>query len=151
MRDRALRRLVADLAAANEEDIEAILSELGPHRRRIESLLAEYWGKATVDETPEPAPEAGAAALSELEGISLWLSARLVPPGETGDENPPANAKDSRRQDRLRRFRMTPLALEGLRRSAAELLPPAPAPEPRRGRSLLGQVHGALLGRGRLS
>ncbi|HEY5723963.1 MAG TPA: hypothetical protein VIT45_16760 [Allosphingosinicella sp.] len=148
MRERALRRLVADLALASEDDIEAILSELGPQRARVEALLAEYAGKAAAAVPQALPPSADSDPLAELEGISPWLSARIASRQETGGE-PAGSGGSAARQDRLRKFEMTPAAIDALRRSAAELRPPAPAPEPRRGRSLLGHVHGALLGRGR--
>jgi hypothetical protein len=148
MRDRALRRLVADLASANEADIEAILSELGPQRARVEGLLAEYAGKTVTDLPETPPVPVDADSLAEIEGISRWLSARISPREDAGGEQA-ATGKGAPRQDRLRKFEMTPVAVDALRRSAAKLRPAGPAPDPRRGRSLLGHIHGALLGRGR--
>ena len=105
--DRTLRRLVAELAAASDEDVEAVVAELSPlHRRRITALLASFVGE------PEPiAPTAHAPDLStpKLVGLSPWLEARL-------DDG--ANGK-------VGQFDLTPASRAALR-EAIENIDPAP-------------------------
>lgn len=69
--DRALRRLVADLAQAAPDDVQGVLDHLdATHRDQVRALLAAYDGEPV--ET-EHAPRAEAAAPL---GLSLWLEAR---------------------------------------------------------------------------
>jgi len=125
--DRALRRLVARLAEAAPEDVEAILDGLDEnHRGRARTLLRDYLGAP-------PAPEGGgqsAPAVAELPGLSPWLSARLaqsagaiaapagsVAPAELGPGPGPTS------------FTMTRQGLAALQTAAAALhatLPPPP-------------------------
>lgn len=66
--ERALRRLVAELATTRSSDIEAVLDILDEAgRARVRSLLAELAGTS---------PEASVA--TEIEGLSPWLAERLA-------------------------------------------------------------------------
>lgn len=97
--DRALRRLIADLAERPRADVRAVLSDLAPEQRaRAEKLIVEFKGTANAPARAEP------TASVDTEGLSPWLAARLRT--ATGD---PA-AVD---------FAMTPAALESLKRAAA--------------------------------
>jgi hypothetical protein len=65
MSDRALKRLVGELAACSDEDVEAVLGKLArPERARARALLAGHAG-VTLD---------GAPAAT---GLSPWLAERL--------------------------------------------------------------------------
>jgi len=114
--DRALRRQVARLARARPEDIEAVLAELDPGRRRaVEALLAPQAGR------PARAPAAAVARPDPplaIAGLAPALSERLAQAGR--GEGP-----------------MTRAAADALRASAKEMLdlglalsPPAEAPLP---------------------
>lgn len=72
--DRALRKLVADLADRPKADIRAVLADLGPAERgRVERLMAEFRGEP-VGSSSRATP---AAAVANVEGLSPWLAARL--------------------------------------------------------------------------
>ncbi|TMJ11832.1 MAG: hypothetical protein E6G94_15010 [Alphaproteobacteria bacterium] len=65
MSDRALKRLVGELAACSDEDVEAVLGQLGqPERARARALLARHAGVTL----------GGAPAAT---GLSSWLAERL--------------------------------------------------------------------------
>lgn len=77
--DRALRKMVAELAVMRSEDVEAILADLGAEQRaRVNGLLAEYRGIA-----PKPAARATkpglapAPGLDAIDGLSDWLAVRI--------------------------------------------------------------------------
>lgn len=93
--DRALRRLVAEIAHVRPDDLHSILDSLDAGQRRtVEGLLERYRGETIA----EPAPLPGALA-----GLSPWLSSRLEAANGAGAGHA-----------------MTPIALEALR-SAANL------------------------------
>ncbi len=55
VRESALRRMVADLAAMHGEDIVAVLRELEPDRRQaVEALLQEYAGGSAISTAYDP-------------------------------------------------------------------------------------------------
>ena len=119
--DRALRRLVAQLARAGDEDIRAVLAELPPRQREaVRGLLASHAG------LPRPASVTPiVAGMADLEGVSPWLVERLAG-GVAGSA-------------------MTETARAALQASAATLQRrPATAPEQPRGRTLLGQLRHGL-------
>ncbi|MBP2161176.1 MULTISPECIES: hypothetical protein [Asticcacaulis] len=71
--DKALRRLVAELAATTPEDMAAVLGMLDPKAAaQVRSLLAAYGGVADVFDV-EAAPQAMNTA-----GLSDWLAARTL-------------------------------------------------------------------------
>ena len=73
--DRALRRLVADIATASDDDILLILESLGPRdRARVEVLLAELGGDV---EAPSSLLERADLKIWS-EGLSPALLERLV-------------------------------------------------------------------------
>ena len=115
--DRALRRLVAELASEREEDVEAVLALLDPWQcAAVQALLDDYSGA--------PAPPAADQPDWRIEGLSPWLLRRLEgePPGAT-----------------------TAQGLELLRRCAASLrAEPAAATAWPRGQTLLGRVRAWL-------
>lgn len=120
--ERALRRLVANLAAEPSDDIRAILAELEPaERRRVEGLLGEYLG-------PTGAASADRAAASppprRPAGVSANLLARLDDEGA---------------------FAITPLARETLREAAAAMAPAQTSPAGRGPRSVFEAWRGRLL------
>lgn len=81
MSDRALRRLVADLASSDPQDVDEVLSALdAPEAARVRALLADYVGVAVapgVRQAPPPLADLGPS----LEGLSDWLTLRLVEGG----------------------------------------------------------------------
>jgi hypothetical protein len=91
--DRALRRIVSQLAALHEADVDAILGELtDSHRRAIEGLLSEARGDIAPDD-PSFDPPASEQRLA-LQGLSPWLAARAelaLGHGEPG-QGPPIAA-----------------------------------------------------------
>ncbi len=99
--DRALRRLVANLAAEASDGIRAILAELEPgERARVERLLGEYLGSSEAtssDRAAAPPPP-----LLRPAGVSPNLLARL---------------------DDEAAFAITPLARQALREAAAAMNP----------------------------
>ena len=118
--DRSLRRLVADLAKARAEDVEAVLAELDAgQRRRVLDMLGAYTGS---QEKAQGFAEASPGLM--IEGLSSGLGERLAqaarPAGSTGSP-----------------FELTPAAAEALRSSAEEMLelglafaPASPRPAP---------------------
>ncbi|HWE45795.1 MAG TPA: hypothetical protein VG407_07180 [Caulobacteraceae bacterium] len=92
--DRALKRLVAKLAQATADDVEAILRELDTQaRERVQSLLAACHGETSLP------VDHGRAHLKRRD-LSPWLRDRLL--GSAGRE-------------------MTPTALAALQEAAASL------------------------------
>jgi hypothetical protein len=111
-RDRALRRLVSELAAASPDDVEAVLDRLeSRHRETVRSLVAELVG--AVAPAAAPAHDAEALAAARRLGLSPWLVARL---------SGAAAAPDAHAD-------VTPAARAALRAVVAEL-EPAPAEAP---------------------
>ena len=125
--DRALRRLVADLALAPREDIDAVLDELEPrHRQAVQSLVAELLGS---DADAVAREDEGAAAAARRLGLSPWL-ASLVTDGVAQPERSGHAMPGVGRS--LADFTPTPTALAALRACVAELEPvPAQAMESR--------------------
>ncbi|HEX8527299.1 hypothetical protein [Allosphingosinicella sp.] len=130
--DRALRRLVADLASARPDDVEAILAALEPgEREAVETLLEDSRGRRAG---AAPAADSRPAKPDEqqwaLEGISPWLANRLA--GGGGRKSPP----------------LTPIALHALRRAAEPFRPgaeePVRLPPPMRNRSLISRIGSAV-------
>ncbi len=113
--DRALRRAVAQLAAAASEDIEAVLQELDPRQREtVLGLLGELVGGAGA------APDDGddAAAVARRIGLSPWLVTRVCgeAPGQRG-----VNLRGDAITAAVQRdFVMTPTAAAALRASVLE-------------------------------
>ncbi|HEY2710715.1 MAG TPA: hypothetical protein VGI95_21930 [Caulobacteraceae bacterium] len=108
--DRALRRLVAELATATPEDIEHVLDQLEPrHRQGVQSLVDELFGGA-VRTVHSPATEAVIAA-GRRAGVSPWALARL----EGGTGPLPAGVAAG--------VTISPVALQALRSCVAELEP----------------------------
>lgn len=106
--DRALRRLVAELATVAPDDVQAILAGLEESQREtVEALLASYQGEPEVVVTP---PVWTSPASSKIEGLSPWLETRL-------------NGPDME-------FAMTPAARQALNACAADLQPEAPVETP---------------------
>lgn len=80
--DRALRKLVAELAALHADDVEAILAELSDGQRaRVKALLAEYRGAGLQPS----AATAAAQGPDAIEGLSHWLAARIRAAAGDGD------------------------------------------------------------------
>jgi len=108
--DRALRKLVADLAERPTADVKAVLAELGStERERVEQLFAEFSGAGAALETAGPAVN--------TEGLSPWLAVRLR--GASGGS--------------LKEVAMTPRALAALQAAAggAAARPMAPTAPPK--------------------
>ena len=102
--ERALRRLVTDLARANSDDVEAILDELSADQQRIvRGLLDAYLGRLVSSPGARQQP---AADQIDVAGYSAAIAARLLSQGK-GD------------------WRMTEAAVEALC-SCARRLPPEP-------------------------
>ncbi|WP_133244755.1 hypothetical protein [Caulobacter radicis] len=69
--DRALRKLVAELAQAAPEDVLGVLDQLPPaHRDEVSALLAAYDGAPVQAVRPQIVEPAASA------GLSPWLAAR---------------------------------------------------------------------------
>ncbi|PVM84416.1 hypothetical protein DDF62_22025 [Caulobacter radicis] len=69
--DRALRKLVAELAQATPEDVLGVLDQLPPaHRDEVSALLAAYDGAPAQGVRPQAVEPAVSA------GLSPWLAAR---------------------------------------------------------------------------
>lgn len=118
--DRKLRRLVADLAGATPEDIQAVLSGLEESQReRVEALLAEYGG----ERPGRPAPAAGALS-PVLQGLSPWLADRLARAALAS-----ADRRDEARiwATRDLGFSMTPTALSALHKATLSLRAETPS------------------------
>ena len=97
--DKALRKLVAELAATTPEDMAAVLGMLDPRAAaQVRSLLAAYGGVVDVFDV-EAAPQVVSTA-----GLSGWLAARVT----------------NRRTDGSA-FQMTPKAVEALRQLTLSL------------------------------
>jgi hypothetical protein len=114
--DRALRRVIADLAALAPEDAGAILVTLEPvQREKIESLLREY--ASYFDGTPNPPP----ADRSDYDPsrLSPWLVQRL---------------------EGAAAFEMTAHARQALRDCAARLYPTPAAAATRPRAGLFGRM-----------
>jgi hypothetical protein len=122
--DRALRRLVAELATVAPEDVQAILAGLEESQREtVEALLAGYQGEPEV---VVPLPVWTPPATARIEGLSPWLEARLHGLPDT-------------------EFAMTAAATQALNACAAGLQPEAPveAPPAPRARPWLDRLLGA--------
>lgn len=126
--DRALRRLVVQLAKAGRADIDAVLDKLEPgQRREARALLDAYLHPSTPSVRSLPAP------VDHIEGLSPWLAERLE-----GQRAGTLHAKPD----------MTPAASAALRECAVALVrtgqlapePPPPAPRP----SLFQRLRAAL-------
>ncbi|HZZ34905.1 MAG TPA: hypothetical protein VFE03_04210 [Caulobacteraceae bacterium] len=114
--DRALRRIVAELATLEESDREAVLEDLDHGRRRaIRALLDEYAGE------PAAAAMVDKARPSIPEGLSPWLAIRIDAPTveRGGGQGEHAGLEPAFE------FEMSPTALKALRASAAEACRPA--------------------------
>jgi hypothetical protein len=76
--DKALRRLIAELATASPGDVQEILAGLDFKQRQIAGrLLIEYSGQS--DPTPHESPaQEFPAPLLVIDGLSTWLGRRLV-------------------------------------------------------------------------
>lgn len=127
--ERALRRLVTDLARAAPEDVEAILGQLdGPRRQRVRALLSSYLAgdEPPPVRAPPPVREPPGPA-----GVSPWLAARLDPAASAhaGRAQGVRRKVDRYGRDLGLEFSMTAHALEALRASAAEAAP-GPGSEP---------------------
>lgn len=142
--DRALRRLVAELARATDEDIEAVLRGLDSHQRvKVAALLARYFGRPALE---APLPDASNSdEIAELAGLSDWLIARLD--RHQGGEIPAGRAKGAQAKNSAVSFAITPAAMDALQAAAAALQPVRKPPADMRGRTLMGQLHATLLGR----
>lgn len=128
--DRALRRLVVQLAKASPADIDAVLDKLDPgQRREAQALLDAYLHPGTPSLGALPAP------VDRIEGLSPWLADRLEGkwPGAaaqaTLDITPSASAA----------LRECALALIHAGRLTLQTPPPAPRP------SLLQRLRAALV------
>jgi len=124
--DRALKRLVARLGGARDEDVEAVLKELGPgQRKQIRDMLR---GAPPPPRKSAPPP---ADAPDSGEGLSLWLRTRLrAASGAASAEASP-------------RFTMTETAARALIAAAAEpqtRARPAPLARPSRIEQMKGRL-----------
>lgn len=122
--DRALRRLVADLANARGDDIAAVLAKLDAQQRRtIETLLAEYRGAVVSVPVQPTAPAPPRPEADAFDGVSSWLAARV--------SDRPASAAPLRLGPDAGgpslEHAMTASALAALRAAAATVRP-SPAP-----------------------
>jgi hypothetical protein len=126
--DRALRRLVADLASLAPDDVEAILGELEPGQRaRTQALLAHYIGASPT--LAAPSVDDDAHRLAATPGLSPWLAARLLPPG--ADPGGPAKVGGASLAATSARGAMTPRARDALRAAVAGLTLDDPPPTAR--------------------
>jgi hypothetical protein len=97
--EKALRKLVIDLAATTPEDIVAVLAMLDPRTRAaVQGLLAAYTDLSDVFDL------AMTPAATNTSGLSDWLALRTQGAGATDDD-----------------FRMTPKAAETLRTIVASM------------------------------
>jgi hypothetical protein len=107
--------LVADLARAPAEDIEAVLADLEPaHRARVQALIVDYLGGTPKPARPVTTPRRNYAKVA---GLSPWLVERLdggEPAGRLGGLR-----RKTSGQPQGGAFAMTPTALDALRRCAA--------------------------------
>lgn len=98
--EKALRKLVMELAEATTEDIAAVLSMLDTRSAAmVRSLLAAYTDVGDVFELPVAVP-----AATRTSGLSGWLAARVLGQPVDGEE-----------------YRLTPKTAETLRALAAAL------------------------------
>lgn len=134
--DRALRKLVAELAIVHPDDLGAILKGLDEEEQaRVEALLAEYRTKTV---TLDLAPEEAAPPKWGIEGASPWLMERIEPSPAGGGS---AEAGS---------FSMTETAQAALRAAAEPFRAPLllEARPDSRGPSLAGRVKQIVLRRG---
>jgi hypothetical protein len=136
--DRQLRRLVADLAAASQEDVDSVLSNLSDdHRSAVEQLLGSY-RSAT-------APKAKPIRWESL-GLSDWLVSRLARASHNGGDEKATRAIWSRYD---LAFAMTPRSQEALLQAGLDLAARAEE-EPGRGQvSWLVRLFPPILSGGR--
>ena len=119
--DRALRRLVADLARARPADIEAVLDTLADdHRASVERLLAEFRGEKIVPlaaVVSDPAPI--------IEGLAPWRLARLERRSQAAGTRAGMFGEMVGEEARLAglHYAITDTAFETLRVCAADLKP----------------------------
>jgi len=82
--DHSLRRLVAEIAEHDPEDVASILAGLdAADRSRVRTLVDSYLG---LDKTDAPEPFSGPARHDVVAGLSPWLAERLgatLPAGMT--------------------------------------------------------------------
>lgn len=117
--ERALRRLVAELAMTTPEDIEAVLAGLDERQRgTVEALLAAYRG-----EPVESAPQPINGEAIRIEGVSPWLALRLETRTQSGGARPGSLTEMSTAEMREAgmAFTITPTTFEALRSAAATL------------------------------
>ncbi len=97
--DRALRRLVADLAVLHPDDVSAVLQGLDPRERgTVEALLREY----VAHFEQAPAKVSDIRAHYDLSRLSPWLVDRI----ETADFAVTAQARQALRDVAVRIFPM---------------------------------------------
>lgn len=118
--ERALRRLVASLATAEPEYIDAVLDQLTPTQRaRTQTLLQNYLDGTRAH--PTLPSDARGPELASTPGLSPWLAMRLGedPRPERFSLGRPRSSGVSQigRTD----FSMTPAAVEALRSCVGEL------------------------------
>ncbi len=140
--DLALRKLVAELADASAEDVEAILQELSaPRRDQVRALFDEMRGQTLAPPIkapqPDPAPSGAAVRLgaARMRGLSPWLAARLDRAGGRESASKPPAGGD---------FTMTKPALAALQASADTLLAARPGLAGEPGGSWLSGLGGLL-------
>jgi hypothetical protein len=135
-----LRGLIAELAAASDEDVEAVLSQLGAlHRDSVRRLIGEARGvRASAPPARTTAQAEAKPAALRLEGFSPWLAARLeraIDP--SAPLQPTPRARRSKLDDPVleasMRYSMTPGALHALHGCATPLATAAEATESRPG------------------
>lgn len=122
--DRAVRRLVAELASVRESDVRLILSELSDGQRdRVRVLLASYGG-APDQSAPPAVPK---APEMNMEGLSPWLAARIGYGVQSPRISRPRSFWLGRFEGPRFEFRMTPRAQESLRSCIRAIQGPVPA------------------------
>jgi hypothetical protein len=116
--ERALRRLVARLAAAAPEDVDLVLEALDPDQRDEVRALLDAYGEPTAEavepphvEVPTVQPATPEPDALLLEGLSPWVAERVA--SALGGANGAAGG------------RMTPAALDALAEAAGALPPDA--------------------------
>jgi len=121
--DRALRRILAELAATTTEDVEAVLDILeDDQRRRVAELLAAYIGG---EAPPEPPVRPRPPAAPRLPGLSPWLALRMRLALKLDDKPPATRSVWLGPPARGQVVAMTPTAMKALAACAAGLAPPA--------------------------
>jgi hypothetical protein len=121
--DRALRRMVVDLAALHPGDVAAVLDLLDPSQRKtIETLLRQLSDFGFG----EPIAQSSDGVAIDLSRLSPWLADRLGPEQQG--------------------IKMTVMARKALRDCVERLCPmPVPAaPEPKRRAALFGRLKSAF-------